>query len=158
MMARKMLPGTVLFMAMDPRNRLPAFVDEIPEKPIAIERRKRARAPVHWPLCFARQGTADLVRTTTHDLSSHGFYCIANAGFVPGELRECTLVVPTHHPNGGRPALPILCKVRVVRVEVLGESGFCGVGCEIEDYRFLGSAGDSDGEWLTEATTSIVNT
>jgi len=146
-------------MAMDPRNRLPVFVEiqEMPEKPISIERRRRARAQVHWPLCFSRGGNGDPVRTTTQDLSSHGFYCVANAGFVPGELRECTLVVPTHHPNGGRPALPVLCKVRVVRVELLGESGFCGVGCEIEDYRFPGSMADPDGEWITETPIPMVN-
>lgn len=139
---------------------MPVFVDiqEVSEKPVSMERRKRARAQVHWPLCFSRPGTPDLVRTTTHNLSSHGFYCIANAGFVPGELTECTLVVPTHHPNGGKPALPVLCKVRVIRVEVLGESGFCGVGCEIEDYRFLSSTAEQDCRWAPEGERPTVNT
>jgi len=35
--------------------------------------------------------------------------------------------------------LPVQCKVRVIRVEALGESGFYGVGCHIEDYRFISS-------------------
>ena len=134
-------------MELDPRNHVPAFLDmrEGIEKPVTIERRRRVRAQVHWPLCFSRPGTAEMVRTITQDLSSHGFYCIVNAGFVPGEMRECTLVVPTHHPNGGRPALPVLCKVRVIRVEVLGESGLWGVGCQIEDYRFGSTALDHVG-------------
>jgi hypothetical protein len=46
------------------------------------------------------------------------------------------LAVPTHHPPNGAPALIVLCQVRVIRVEVLAESGSCGVGCRIIDYRF----------------------
>jgi len=137
-------------MALDPRHHLPAFLG-IPDTPqrstTSIERRRRVRAQVHWPLCFTRPGSTEPVRTMTHDLSSHGFYCITSAGFVPGEMRECTLVVPTHHPNGGKPVLPVLCKVRVVRVELLGEGGLCGVGCEIEDYRFANSGQDIP-EWF----------
>ena len=135
-------------MALDPRHHLPVFLGfpELPQKTTSIERRRRVRAQVHWPVCFTRPGTTELVRTMTHDLSSHGFYCITSAGFVPGEIRECTLVVPTHHPNGGKPMMPVLCKVRVVRVEVLGEGGLCGVGCEIEDYRFANSGQEPD--WL----------
>lgn len=127
---------------------MPAFLDAqgAPEKTVSTERRRRPRAQVHWPLCFSRRGGADLIRTITHDLSSHGFYFIANAGFIAGEVRECTLVVPTHHPNGGRPALPVLCKVRVVRVEPLGDGGFCGVGCAIEDYRFVNAGVEEQGK------------
>lgn len=139
--------GTVLFMAVEPMKQVGAFLDveEAPARSASIERRRRARAQVHWPLSFSRAGSTDLVRTITQDLSSHGFYCVANAGFVPGETVECTLVIPTHHPNGGKPALPVRCRVRVVRVEMLGEGGFCGVGCEIEDYRFVNSAVEHDG-------------
>ncbi|MGO9971174.1 MAG: PilZ domain-containing protein [Bryobacteraceae bacterium] len=111
----------------------------IPEGSLSVERRKRVRARVHWPLYFSLPGTAEQVQTITQDLSSNGFYCVANAKFVPGEARECTLLVPTHHPNGGDPALPVLCKVRVIRVEVLAEAGFYGVGFQIEDYRFVNS-------------------
>jgi len=107
-----------------------------------VERRRRARAKVHWNLYFTLPGTSELVRTITHDLSSQGFYCITNGGFVAGEMRECTLIVPTHDPHGGNPALPVVCRVRVVRVEVLDEGGICGVGCAIEDYRFAGSTSE----------------
>jgi hypothetical protein len=162
-MAWKMQTGTVLFMILDPINGIPPFLDtqKVPEKVTPIERRRRPRAQVHWPLCFFRQGTTDMVRTTTHDLSSHGFYCIANAEFVPGEIRECTLVVPTHHPNGGKPALPALCRVRVIRVEVLGEGGLHGVGCEIEDFHFVNSAAEHDGHvrlGITNGKVTTVNT
>jgi hypothetical protein len=128
-------------MASHPIERLQFYVDtpEMAARPLAPERRKRARAQVHWQVCFSRSDARETVHSTTRDLSSDGFYCIAPAKFVIGETRECTLVVPTHHPSGGDPAMPVLCKVRVVRAEALGEDGFYGVGCQIEDYRFVNS-------------------
>jgi len=134
-------------MASHPLNRLPAYLDiqETSAKSASLERRKRVRAQLHWPLCFSGSGANETVQSVTHDLSSDGFYCVANGKFVPGETRECTLVVPTHHPSGGNPSLPVRCKVRVVRVEVLGEDGFYGVGCKIEDYRFSVGRGDAPG-------------
>ena len=125
-------------MASHPISRPPAYVErpELPDQPLPIERRKRVRAQVHWPVFFAQPGRDDAIQTVTHDLSSNGFYCIANLAFVPGETRECTLVVPTHNPHGGQPVVPVLCKVRVIRVEVVGDDGLYGVGFRIEDYRF----------------------
>lgn len=127
-------------MASDPKRHFPIVLDaqEMASGSPFIERRRRTRAQVHWPVYFSLRGSSDLVRTTTEDLSSQGFYCVANGGFVPGEIRECTLLVPTHDLNGGSPTLPVMCRVRVVRVESLGERGACGVGFAIEDYRFAG--------------------
>jgi hypothetical protein len=107
------------------------------------ERRKRARMEVHWPLCFSLPGTAGLLETVTHNLSSDGFYCLAGTIFIPGEIRECTLGVPTHHPHCEVRVLPLKCKVRVIRVEALGGNGLFGVGCRIEDYRFAGGGNGS---------------
>ena len=81
-----------------------------------------------------------MVETVTQDLSSDGFYCYSHAVFVPGEIRTCTLGVPTYHPNGGDRVRPVLCRVRIVRVEALGSEGLYGLGCRIEDYRFMGSS------------------
>ena len=129
-------------MASLPINRLPSDLEmpESPEKARSMNRRKRTRAQLHWPLSFSLTGTTDTVQTITQDLSSDGFYCIANARFVPGEARHCTLLVPTHHPGGENSPLHVLCKVRIIRVEVTGERGFYGVGCQIMDYRLLNSA------------------
>ncbi len=69
---------------------------------------------------------------------------MANTAFIPGEIRECTLSVPTHHSPGDNRMVPVHCRVRIVRVEALSERGLYGVGCRIEDYRFL-SASPSDG-------------
>jgi len=140
--APKMLTGTVPFMASHPIDRLSSDLElrEMPEKTVVHDRRKRIRAQVHWPLSFSLSGTRESVQTMTHNLSSDGFYCVANARFVPGETRDCMLAVPSHYPNDGTQALPVLCKVRVIRVEVLGEGAFYGVGCRILDYRFVSSA------------------
>ena len=121
---------------------LPTYLDTRPiDQPEAVarERRRRTRVQVHWPVCFIRPGTADIVETVTHDLSSDGFYCLANTAFVPGEIRECTLGVPMHRPHSGDRVRPVLCRVRVIRVEALGEDGTYGLGCRIEDYRFINS-------------------
>lgn len=110
---------------------------------VVRERRRRARVQVHWPICFIRSGITEIGDTVTQDLSSDGFYCLVNAAFVPGEIRECTLSVPVHHPNSRYPTRPVLCRVRVIRVDAPGTNGFCGVGCRIEDYHFI-SSGNND--------------
>lgn len=123
-------------------------IRRLSDRPVSMERRKRNRVQVHWDLTFTRAGGPE-IQTITQDLSSNGFYCLAQPGFMPGEVRECTLAIPTHHPDGGRPTVRVFCRVRVIRVEMLGESGLCGVGCEIEDYRFTDSAAALDGrKWL----------
>jgi len=136
---------------------------ESPEKARILNRRKRTRAQLHWPLSFALTGTAGTVQTITQDLSSDGFYCIANTRFAPGEARHCTLLVPTHHPGGENSPLHVLCKVRIIRVEVTGERGFYGVGCQIMDYRLVNSArgmelqGALDGADTEESGLNVSN-
>ena len=129
-----------LFMLSKSVDCLPTYLDTRSldqSETIARDRRRRARVQVHWPVCFIRTGTSDCVETVTHDLSSDGFYCLVNTAFLPGEIMECTLGVPMHHPNNRDRARPVRCRVRVIRVEALGEDGFYGVGCQIEDYRFI---------------------
>lgn len=128
-----------LYMATNPTHPPPTglVLQEMPDKYGALDRRKRVRAQVHWALSFSLSGTAEIVRTVTQDLSSDGFYCVANARFVPGEIMDCTLRLPTHHQRDVSGALLVLCKVRVIRVEVMAEGNLYGVGCQIADYRFL---------------------
>jgi hypothetical protein len=131
--------GRWYFMSSKSVDRLPTYLNthQIDEPDSVVrERRRRVRVQVHWPISFIRPGTAESVETITHDLSSDGFYCRANTAFVPGEIRECTLGVPMHHSNGDR-SRPVLCRVRVIRVEALAEDGSYGVGCQIEDFRFI---------------------
>jgi hypothetical protein len=100
-----------------------------------VERRRRTRMQVRWSISFFQSDT-EVVESTTWNLSSDGFYCLANIRFVPGEIRECTLGIPLHHPNPGNEVMLVWCRVRVIRVEMTGETGLFGVGFQIEDYRF----------------------
>jgi hypothetical protein len=97
------------------------------------DRRRRARLRVHWPLLF-RPESGPTIETVTQNLSSDGFYCQADIPFLPGEIRWCTLSVPAYHPNDLSRFIPVQCRVRIVRVEALAETGFFGVGCRIEEY------------------------
>jgi hypothetical protein len=143
---RKCLLVRYLYMASLPIQQLPLDVEmaEVPAKPRVVDRRKRTRAQLHWPLLFSLLGSTEAVQTTTHDVSSDGFYCVANARFVPGEDRHCTLTVPTYRPNCENSQLHVLCKVRIIRVEITAERGFYGIGCQIIDYRLANSGREGE--------------
>jgi hypothetical protein len=142
-MARKMLVehGTVSMLAKSVEANPPCTdIHQLAETESASgDRRKRFRAQVHWTISFLRPGTTDTVETVTQDLSSDGFYCLVNTVFVPGEIRTCTLSVPTYYPRAKNRVRPVHCRVRVIRVEVMGAGDLYGVGCRIEDYRFATS-------------------
>ena len=104
----------------------------------SVERRRRIRMQVHWPLRLHRTNAPEIVETLTQDLSSDGFYCLAKTSFVPGEALACILSVPTHHPNGDDRMVSVECRVRIIRVASTQE-GVYGVGCRIEEYRLLHS-------------------
>ena len=99
---------------------------------------------VHWPVIFSDGETTAALESVTHNLSSDGFYCVASAVLIPGEMRTCMLAIPLHHRHGGDHQVQVFCKVRIIRVEALSESGIYGIGCRIEDYRFL-TPGLTDG-------------
>jgi PilZ domain len=134
-------------MASLPLTQQLTKMHEAPVKSGLVDRRKRQRSPVHWLVSFPVAGTNDLVQTVTQDISSDGFYCIVNARFAPGEIRHCTLMLPTHNEIGH---LPVLCKVRVIRVTVTAERGFCGIACQIIDYRLVNSCPNPEVGWATE--------
>jgi hypothetical protein len=75
-----------------------------------------------------------VVETVKHDLSSYGFYCLANAPFIPGEIRRCTIDLPIYQRVEAPVVVSAHCRVRVVRVESLQKNGLFGVGCCIEEY------------------------
>lgn len=100
------------------------------------ERRKRVRTQLHLPLVFFASESRPSVETTTQDLSSSGFYCVSPSPFAVNESAFCYIKIPIYQPDRTEQVLSLKCRVRVVRVELLGESEY-GVGCEIEDYCFL---------------------
>ena len=107
------------------------------EKPLLVERRKRARNHLHWSVLFFRTHSAEAVPSLTRDLSSSGFYCVTGVSFTPGERLLCTLKVPTHDPNGKHLEQKLECQVRVMRVEPQCVEGTYGLACQIEDYHFI---------------------
>ncbi len=101
------------------------------------EQRNRIRVQLHWPVTFSSPRLSTAVETTTQNLSSEGFYCLARTAFVPGELVVCIITVPSHQPHNPENVAFLECRVRIVRVEPAKETGFYGIGCQIEDYQFL---------------------
>lgn len=98
------------------------------------DRRKRARIRVHWPVLLFRAETAGVIRSTTQDLSSSGFYFLSNVALMPGDALACTLKVPFHDPNGKHLDRNLECRARVVRVEPQPTDSCFGIACHIEDY------------------------
>jgi hypothetical protein len=100
---------------------------------LSIDRRKRKRVPVHWPVQFLGQARTRRTKATTENLSSEGFYCISRKAFKLGERVECEIVFPAGTVGSQEAPLRIQCHVTIKRVELLSR-GF-GLGCHIEDYK-----------------------
>jgi len=109
------------------------------ERPSATERRGRARTKLHLPVLLFRQHASEAIGTVTENLSSSGFYCLAEARLTLGETLLCSLKVPTHDPSGTHLEQSVECKIRVIRIEPRGE-GIYGIACRIEDYQFVHTA------------------
>ena len=97
---------------------------------LSIDRRKRKRVPVHWPVQLIGQAGIWQAGATTENLSSEGFYCISRKAFKLGERLECEIALPAESSGA---TVRIQCHVTVKRVERLNR-GF-GLGCQIEDYK-----------------------
>ena len=102
-----------------------------------LEQRLRARTLVHWPVVFFPDGAPEAIETTTQNLSSSGFYCLSNTPFSPGEMLFCTLRVPSHEAACRKSIKILECRVRVTRCEQASREGYFGIGCHIEEYRFV---------------------
>jgi len=140
MEANVQTPGDTNFMSANPLEIFSAYgalnhPAEV-ERPVAVERRKRPRTRLHWPVVLFRSHVGNAIESETRDLSSNGFYCLANVAFTPGESLICNIKLPTHDPKGKHLERHLECRVRVVRVEVQDASAMFGVACLIEDYHF----------------------
>ena len=101
------------------------------------ERRKRVRTRLRWQVALLALSEAEAIESWTRDLSSNGFYCNSPVPFVPGARMVCILKAPAYHPERAEAIFSLECRVRIVRVERSDDEGSYGLGCEIEDYRFL---------------------
>ena len=62
--------------------------------PKIMERRRRVRLRVQWPVCIWASNSNAPVETVTTDLSSDGFHCLSPAPLEPDSLFACTLMIP----------------------------------------------------------------
>ncbi len=103
--------------------------------PQVAERRKRARMALRWPVRLARLGEERAIESETENLSSHGFYCLAQERFEPGELLECLLWLPASEPSVRAAFYRLLCRAVVLRVE--GKDPGFGLACRIDQFSFV---------------------
>ena len=102
----------------------------------SIERRKRVRTRLHWPvLLFRDRPGSDAIESVTRDLSSSGFFCLMRAPLIEGEWLVCSIKIPTHDPHGKHLERTLECRVQVLRVVPQESNDSFGVACRIEDYR-----------------------
>ena len=100
-----------------------------------IERRKRVRTRLHWPvLMFRDRPDSDAIESVTRDLSSSGFYCLTRVPLNEGEQLICSIKIPTHDPHGKHLERTLECRVHVMRVVPQESGDSFGVACRIEDY------------------------
>ena len=109
--------------------------------PKTMERRRRVRLHVKWPVCIWTPKTSAPVETITTDLSSDGFHCLSPLPLEPNEIVTCALTIP-EIPNraGNRRRRVLECQVRVVRLEPPNKDGDFGLGCQIENFRIAAGA------------------
>jgi hypothetical protein len=104
-----------------------------------MERRGRVRINWHAPVLLFRSDTPEAIQTITENLSSTGFYCLAQTPLTVGERLICSIKVPTHDPSGRDSEHNLECKIRVMRTEPRGD-GVYGIAFRIEDYQFQQAA------------------
>ena len=106
------------------------------EPPAHGERRRRARADLHWTLHLVRHPGRAPFESVTDNLSSEGLRCLCEEQLVPGEYLECVLFVPTQTRESSQEFLTLRCMVQVIWVAPTACGGF-GVGLHIEDYMVI---------------------
>jgi len=108
------------------------------------ERRRRARATLHWIVYMKRPSLETQVRAETLNLSSDGFYCLAPRPFLAGETLECTIVLPPS--DHGEEERRLSGRATVLRVEPAGAPQF-GIACRLEDYS-LDARSSPPADWM----------
>jgi hypothetical protein len=99
-----------------------------------MERRKRVRTNLHWPvLMFRERPGSEAIETSTINLSSSGFFCSTSISLTEGEQLFCSIKIPTHSPHGKHLEHTLECKVHVVRIVQEMDNTF-GIACRIVDY------------------------
>jgi len=100
----------------------------------AVDRRRRPRLMLAYPVRLFRVGYGSRVETKTENISCEGFYCITESFFSPGEKLDCEMVLTSESARPFDDPIILRCHAEVVRVERHQESATFGVGCRVGEY------------------------
>jgi hypothetical protein len=100
------------------------------------ERRKVARADLHWPVRIFRHDREAPLETKTQNISSGGLYSVVEECIPIGEIVDCLLFIPGGHAKGVSAGLWLRCSARVVHVTAL-KHGVFGVGMSLVEYSVI---------------------
>jgi hypothetical protein len=104
------------------------------------------RVRLHCPLTLWNPRDGTVTRTTTEEVSWHGFSCLCNESFLPGDELVATLEIGRGSSGGDRAVSLILhCNVGVV--DVARNPDF-GISCHINNYVVFDAPGSGDPENL----------
>src|SRR5438046_7535356 len=95
------------------------------------DRRQHVRIPLTCSVRLLREGCPTCIRAETRDISSGGFYCLANQPLIPGEVLKCDLMLPASR-SLKKSKMALHCTVEVLRIEER-TLGF-GWACRIQNY------------------------
>lgn len=85
---------------------------------------------------------ARAVATRTTNISSEGFYCVVSEPFRVGDVVRCILEVPSFNPTNASETMVLDCRVKIIRVETLTQSGF-GIACVFQQYNVRSKSDDN---------------
>jgi hypothetical protein len=100
------------------------------------DRRRRVRVALSLPIRLIRANGGRAIDSNTKNVSSDGFYCIVREPFTAGERIRCILALPAFDPSRQDDLIALDCRVRVVRVDLLGSAEY-GIACAIEQYQVM---------------------
>lgn len=106
---------------------------------MTTERRKASRLKLRLPVCLFPSDGRSVVQTETVDVSTDGFYCVADEPFAPGSHVRFVITLPSTTVDGSgieRTELYMDGSADVVRVVCELQSGF-GVGFHINEYHVV---------------------
>jgi|HubBroStandDraft_1064217.scaffolds.fasta_scaffold152720_2 hypothetical protein len=98
------------------------------------ERRRVRRLQMQCVVSLWKPSDGTYRRTITENLTCHGFFCQAGAGYVVGDELQAVLELSAPNLNGrDGPCLTLQCRAEVLRIEAL-ESG---MACRITGYTVI---------------------
>ncbi len=106
-------------------------------KPVIFDRRQRERVNLRCQVQILGDG-GSAIHATTLNLSSRGFYCVADRSFTPGEQLQCLIGFSPFGPAAEPVLASLVCVAEVVRAEQRPD-GF-GIACRIERYKLMRGA------------------